>query len=335
VVAGLKESTRRTYDSAQKRYLDFCEKYGKSSMPASEETILLYVTYLYNQGLNHNSINVYLYAVRSLHVIEGLGNPLSGCLRLNMAMRAIQHKTNCRIDKIPITLDILYNIKGVIGDSYDESLLWSAMTLGHFGLLRAGEFTINSQLEFSKTKHLCVSDVSFHSLSQSGSECVPYMCVHIKSCKTDKKGQGFNLYIGCSKHVVCGYCAMSKFLGMRQQLGDSHLSSQPLFKFSSGAVLTRNMLIRQTKLYLTLSGVDSTGYTGHSFRVGGATSAASAGMSDWEIKLLGRWSSDTYQRYIKAPVPLLVRFAQRCTQQSSLSSLFTFRNPYISNIMSI
>ena len=38
-------------------------------------------------------------------------------------------------------------------------------------------------------------------------------------------------------------------------------------------------------------------YSGHSFHIGAATTAASQGLPDHLIKILGRWSSDAYQRY--------------------------------------
>ena len=42
-------------------------------------------------------------------------------------------------------------------------------------------------------------------------------------------------------------------------------------------------------------------YNTHSFRIGAATSAKQAGISDVHIKTLGRWQSDAYQRYIRTP----------------------------------
>jgi hypothetical protein len=39
-------------------------------------------------------------------------------------------------------------------------------------------------------------------------------------------------------------------------------------------------------------------YSGHSFRVGAATTAARAGLCQATIKMLGRWESSAYKRFI-------------------------------------
>ena len=44
-----------------------------------------------------------------------------------------------------------------------------------------------------------------------------------------------------------------------------------------------------------------TNFYSYSFRIGAATSAASAGIPAWLIKVLERWSSDCYELYIKTP----------------------------------
>ena len=40
-------------------------------------------------------------------------------------------------------------------------------------------------------------------------------------------------------------------------------------------------------------------FSAHSFRIGAATSAAMLGVSDAMIRNMGRWSSNTFKRYIR------------------------------------
>ena len=97
---------------------------------------------------------------------------------------------------------------------------------------------------------------------------------------------------------------MHAYYSKRSQRG----KTGSLFQFSNGCVMTRALFVQQTKMYLSLLGFNSSQYSGHSFRSGGATTAAAAGLLDWEIKLLGRWTSDAYRRYIRTPVAMLVKF---------------------------
>ena len=180
------------------------------------------------------------------------------------------------------------------------------MTLGFFGLLRRAEFTIQSQSAFDPAKNLTINDVSLRSTDDDKN----FMSVRIKSSKTDKSGKGYNVYIGCSKSEVCAVCAMSSYLVSRCKQPSQHLS-EPLYVFRNGSLLTKSLLVNSTKLYLSKIGIDPDHFTAHSYRVGGATSAAEAGLSDWEIKLMGRWSRDTYQTYIKAPITTLIKFAYK------------------------
>ena len=55
---------------------------------------------------------------------------------------------------------------------------------------------------------------------------------------------------------------------------------------------------------------DTKSYNTHSFRIGAATSAKTANLPDTYIKMLGRWKSDAYQRYIKTPPSELAKLSK-------------------------
>ena len=57
--------------------------------------------------------------------------------------------------------------------------------------------------------------------------------------------------------------------------------------------------------------MDKGSYNTHSFRIGAATSAIEAGISDVQVKMLGRWKSDAYQRYVRTPPEELASLSKK------------------------
>ena len=86
----------------------------------------------------------------------------------------------------------------------------------------------------------------------------------------------------------------------------------PLFVTDCYEAFSRQYFLDKLKLILQLCGYDPTLYNGHSFRSGAAISAGKALVEDHMIKILGRWSSDSYCRYVKA-CPTIKLAQQRMT----------------------
>ena len=74
-------------------------------------------------------------------------------------------------------------------------------------------------------------------------------------------------------------------------------SRQSQYGYINGQYFTRNWFIEELRKLLTHAGINPMSYNGHSFRRGAAHSAAAAGMSNDDIKTLGRWKSDAYKLY--------------------------------------
>ena len=78
---GIAESTERVYKTAQNDFLRFCKHYNLTAMPANENTLRLYVTYSFKRGLKHSTIQVYLFGVRHMHIVNGYPNlQLTKCI---------------------------------------------------------------------------------------------------------------------------------------------------------------------------------------------------------------------------------------------------------------
>ena len=184
--------------------------------------------------------------------------------------------------------------------TFDKTMLWAACCLGFFGFMRAGEFTEVSPQKNSEPR-LAASDISVDS-----HENPQVLTVHLRQSKTDPFGVGAYIRLGrTSDRVLCPVSALLAYMAMRPP------GEGPLFHFQDGTPLSRQLLVRHVREALAKVGVDTTQYSGHSFRIGAATAAAQAGFSDSFIQTLGRWKSVAFITYIRTPPKDIIGVAAR------------------------
>ena len=164
-------------------------------------------------------------------------------------------------------------------------MLWSACCLASFGFRLASEFTTPPQNNYLPRCTLLVSDINIGIDSN--------LYVRIKMSKVDPFRQGHVLLIAPTNTPICAVSAMEFFLQCRGN------SPRPLFKFANNTFLTRNKLNIVMKSWLSPLHLDTNRFSSHSFRIGAASTAAAAGLPNWLIQILGRWSSQCYIRYIR------------------------------------
>ena len=261
-------------------------------LPASEHLLILFVTYL-AQKCCHATIRSYLSAVRYLHIVNGFPDPLREKLRLEQLLNGVKRiKPRVADPRLPITPFILEKIHRVITKDPHASInitMWAACCLGYFAFLRAGEFTLQSAKDYDPAKHLSPLDIAVDSHSQP-----TLMRIHLKHSKTDQQRLGVDLYVGCTFNNLCPIAAMLAYLALRGQ------TEGPLFVVDSKP-LSREFLVQWLRETLTKAGIDSSHFSGHSFRIGATSTASTKGISEATIQTLGRWNSDSYKRYIRIP----------------------------------
>ena len=300
----LSHNTKKAYSSGVRQFYAFCSQTRVSpKLPLDEDTLINFSVCM-ARSVQHSTIKTYLSAVKHHHSSNGLDLNLSKFFRLQLVLRGIKRSqgVHTRV-RGPITLGLLnlfYQLLNVkYTDNRDSLMIWAAMTLAFFGFLRIGELTCNSN--FDPKCHLIFSDVTFMPSSSP-----KYMLVRLKVSKTDPFRTGQSIVIGRTNSNLCPISAMLAYLNSRTPFANTG----PLFTYESGSFLTRENLTKETRLLLSKGGLDSKEYAGHSFRIGAATTAASANLPPWLIKVLGRWSSDCFERYIKTPPSVLAQVSQ-------------------------
>ena len=292
---GLAPTTRSTYSSGQKRFIEFCTHLGKlgpdgSPCPAEEWTLCLFVTHL-AQSVQHSTIKVYLSAVRALHIERGLPDPLVDCFRLQRVLRGVKRsRGDAKSVRHPVTDHTLLIIfKALDMNIPDHRMFWAACNLAYFGFLRSSEFTVPNLASFSKESHLSLADIAIDSY-----ESPSCLRLHLKASKTDPFRKGCFIHIGKGNFPLCAIHSLMTYLNDR---GDKE---GPLFLYQDGRSLSRASLTDWLRRILSAAGVPGT-FSSHSFRIGAATVAARNGIPDHLIQALGRWSSNAYQLYIPSP----------------------------------
>ena len=294
----LRESTHKTYGSAQRKYQNFCIDLRLAPLPASNETLIKFVSYLFDQGIKGSSIKVYLSAVRSLHVLNNFPLP-EHCERLQLAIKGALRLTGPVCQKFPISFKMLSEMFPWLGGRHDELLLKCVMSVAFFGCFRAGELCMPDGVRYSGRVHLSYEDIQLDYVSS-------VMTLSLKQSKTDTLNAGVSVRVGCSGNAICAFCIMSQYMSQHPL----PVRGEPLFLDSNRQVLRKSYFISSTKLTLALAGYDPSNYSGHSYRAGSATAGAAVGFTAWELKKLGRWSSEAYNLYLRDPA-VVTSFSKR------------------------
>ena len=293
---GLAPSTRRVYAAGQRAYFQFCSSFSLPYFPSSEWLLMLFATWLaQTRKLAPSSVSSYIAAIRSWHVDLGAPDPTSGATRLARLLRGIRRsRTSPAFIRLPITNRLMLVLQSALAvPLFDHIMFWAACCTAFFGFLRVSEFTCSGV--FVPGRHLGFDDIDW--------DAAGHYRLFLHTSKTDPFHHGCTILLGPSGHQVCPVAAMSRYLAIRGS------TPGPLFICANGTPLSPSMVNAWLRSILKGAGVLGN-YSSHSFRIGAATSAALAGVPDHVIKILGRWSSDCYVRYIRTPPHVILSVAR-------------------------
>lgn len=286
--AALSDSTKKTYQAAASRYFAFCESFGLPPFPTSESILCYFTTLLGQQGIAYSSIKTYLSGVRQAQLAAGFGELKQEAMpRLLRGVQVLQGRRGQHPRaRLPITPSILRRMHPIWQDdsSHDKAMLWAAATLTFFSFCHSG---VPSESSYDPQVHLSICDIK-----GNDSKDPSVISIFLKRTKTDQVGKGVKVYIGRTNDDLCPITALMRYLRFRGSC------QGPLFQFVRNSP---EKFVEEVKVALTSAGIDASRFSGHSFRIGVASTAAAAGLEDSLIQTLGRWKSDAYLLYVRIP----------------------------------
>ena len=143
--------------------------------------------------------------------------------------------------------------------------------------------------------------------------------VHLKQSKTDPFRHGVDILLGCADAALCPVASILAYCAICSP------ALRPFFIFRDGTPPTRDRHVTAVWDALSHVGVN----TGHSFRIGAATSAAHAGLSKATIKMLSCWKSAAYERYVRTPREGLAAITRTNPGLCELSRVNYFRDDFV------
>ena len=149
-------------------------------------------------------------------------------------------------------------------------------------MLRSSEQCVSSGITYDPESVLLFSDISFTSQYN-------FLSIKIKSSKTDPFDVGCDIRNDYVDNNICLVNRLLAFLNVRTSMEGT------LFTFHDGSYLTRQAVADLLKSSLHLLPY----VNNHSIHIGGASAAASAGVPDSTIQIMGGWSSNAYFHYIR------------------------------------
>lgn len=185
------KTTVNVYKSQYHWWELFCWRRGLDPLRFSEEQhVLDYIVHCStNEEKAPGTIKIRLAAIRSHHRTLGLPDPLANMPRVPLAVAGVKRRYGTKERRRPVTPSMLWWLGEHLqfGKTAEGSLLWSALCVGFFFLLRASEYLDTGYVDYERGLRGC--DVR---LQERGEPCplgrisfADEVVITIRGSKTD------------------------------------------------------------------------------------------------------------------------------------------------------
>lgn len=274
------------YNNVLNHYQIFARTFSLNfNFPIPHASFILFAAYLFQKNLASTTIISYISALGFWQKLNG-GIDYTESFLLKRVLAGIKRQKPSIDCRLPITQNILFKLLHALNfcsKTPEQIIMFKSMYLLAFhGFLRLSELTVNNNNDHC---------LSFNDIVLASDETS--VVIKFRSFK-HSNGKSESIVIYKQSGDNCPISALTKFLKLRGN------APGPLYVYpGSFTPVNRNIFVRHLNACLSFCNLSPSLYKSHSFRIGAATTAASEGFSDAQIRKLGRWHSNAFLSYIR------------------------------------
>ncbi len=309
ILSRMAGSTQRTYANQLKWWEIFCRRRGEDPIRvvgahnrAAEEALFLdfIVHCATNVPRSEATIKTRLAAIRAFHVNLGLDDPMAEMNRVDLLLQGYSRLRGAPLRRHPVTPRMLLWIRSGLHpqENLEDALLWAALLLGFFFLLRVSEYLVPEVADDGK-KGIRGVDLTPRKdgVPVTTFKQADEVVLRIRGSKTDQLNEGHvkNHFRSGSDLCVIEALEFLQTLAPRKWHEDKNTY---LLANAQGKPLKRAELQAALARAATALGGDPGRMGTHSLRFGGASALWAAYRDSAVVKRWGRWASEAFQGYL-------------------------------------
>ena len=301
--------TKNTYSSAFGHWIVWRRARGDPLLlnPSEQEKwedelVDFYCHGAHTCGYAPKTMHLRLHAVRRFHRLRRINLDirdeampfLSSCKRGHKAQYGAPRR------KVAVSMRLLRDVSkrgGLNLKRWDGLLVWVAILMGFFFLLRCSEY-LRKGAKPDAQKCFRVRNIFFAAegevLDVESTEPCDEVGVHHDFSKSDWMGQGSDSNIKAARERAF---SLPHLWNQLRQMQPEHFVNEEKYLFTreDGSVLSKADIEKPLKEASVRAGIDPSSFTPHSLRSGGCTAMLGAGVPEWRIQARGRWKSNCWK----------------------------------------
>ena len=274
--------------------------------PASQDTIAAFITDLAGAYAGDTIAN-YIQGVRAWHRIYDIPWKIDE-LHIQTLLKGARKSTPAALKlpkRPPLLVEDIISIRAHLNLALPlDAAVFACLTTTFFTAARLGEFTVKNLNGFSAELHIKVADLSHNVQDRNGHMVTTF---HIPQTKVvPKERGGETVFWAKQEGPVDPHAALANHLEVNQPSHAAHLFA---YRHNGGyRPLTKSIFLSRMKKALQDAGRPAK--QGHSIRIGATLEYLLRGVPFEAMKSIGRWSSDSFSKYLRKHAQILAPYVQ-------------------------